>query len=194
MISAPPSFLNIKEGLISSCRFMAKKDKIKNLFVLDDQKFWESCWIVFFINALVSILASYGIRSNFDVELKANLLPKLLLITIIDITLFAILVYYIFEKIEKSNDFFKFIIPFNWIQALQAIMMLGFTLFGLLLPASIFIFFGFFLVVWVTYSLWRIGKEEIGLTGWGAAGMIILSVLTEAGIGLFSRYLSNFLN
>ena len=70
--------------------------------------------------------------------------------------------------------------------------MLSFTVVGLFLPASIFIFIGFGLVVWVTYSLWRIGKEEIGLTGWSAAGIIILSVVTEASIGLISRYISQF--
>ena len=190
MISSPPSFLNIKMGVISAFNFMLKKDKINNLFSLNLKKFWESCWILFFINALVSILASYGIKSTFEVDLTVNLLPKLMLITIIDIALFAILVFYIFEKIDKEKDFFRYIIPFNWIQATQAMVMLFFTFFGLFLPASIFIFFGFALVIWITFSLWRIGKEEIGLTGWGAAGIIVLSVITEASIGLFSRYLS----
>ncbi len=192
MISTPPSFYKIKKGVISSFNFMMKKDKVKNLFVLNINGFWESCWIVFFINALVAALASYGIKSSFEVSLKASLLPKLMLITIIDIALFSILVFYIFEKINKQEQFFRYIIPFNWIQASQAIIMLSFTIFGLFLPASIFIFIGFGLVVWVTYSLWRIGKEEIGLTGWSAAGIIILSVITEASIGLISRYISKF--
>ena len=192
MISSPPSFYKIKKGVISSFNFMMKKDKGKNLFVLNINGFWESCWIVFFINALVAALASYGIKSSFEVSLKASLLPKLMLITIIDIALFSILVFYIFEKINKQDEFFRYIIPFNWIQASQAIIMLSFTIFGLFLPASIFIFIGFGLVVWVTYSLWRIGKEEIGLTGWSAAGIIILSVITEASIGLISRYISKF--
>ena len=103
---------------------------------------------------------------------------------------FSIVVFNILNKLEKSNYFFMFIIPYNWIQATQAIVMLLLTIFGLFLPATIFIFFGFTLVIWVTFSLWRIGKEEIGLTGWGAAGMILVSVLIEAFIGLFSRYLS----
>ena len=192
MISAPPSFLNIKEGIRSSLNFMMKKDNVSNLFSLNIKKFWESCWILFFINALVSILASYGIKSTFEVDLKANLLPKLMLITIIDIVLFSILVFHIFEKINKHEEYFKYIIPFNWLQATQAMIMLGFTFFGLFLPASIFIFFGFGLVIWITFSLWRIGKEEIGLSGWGAAGIIVLSVITEASIGLFSRYISKF--
>ena len=190
MISAPPSFLNIKEGIRSSLNFMMKKDNVSNLFSLNTKSFWESCWILFFINALVSILASYGIKSTFVVDLKANLLPKLMLVTIIDIVLFSILVFYIFEKINKHEEYFKYIIPFNWLQATQAMIMLGFTFFGLFLPASIFIFFGFGLVIWITFSLWRIGKEEIGLSGWGAAGIIVLSVITEASIGLFSRYIS----
>ena len=190
MISPPPSFYQIKEGVIASFSFMRKKDQIKNLFLLNNESFWHSCWIVFFVNALVAVLASYGIKSTFEVDLKFVLLPKLILITIIDISLFSLLVFYVFEKIKKSDQFLKYIIPFNWIQASQAIMMLFFTIFSLVLPPSIFLIFGFALVVWVTISLWRIGKDEVGLTGWGAAGMIILSVITEAGIGLFSKYIS----
>ena len=190
MISPPPSFYQIKEGVIASFTFMRKKGQIKNLFLLNNESFWHSCWIVFFVNALVAVLASYGIKSTFEVDLKFVLLPKLILITIIDISLFSLLVFYVFEKIKKSDQFLKYIIPFNWIQASQAIMMLFFTIFSLVLPPSIFLIFGFALVVWVTISLWRIGKDEVGLTGWGAAGMIILSVVTEAGIGLFSRYIS----
>ncbi len=190
MISPPPSFYQIKEGVIASFTFMRKKNQIKNLFLLNNESFWHSCWIVFFVNALVAVLASYGIKSTFEVDLKLVLLPKLILITIIDISLFSLLVFYVFEKIKKSDQFLKYIIPFNWIQASQAIMMLFFTIFSLVLPPSIFLIFGFALVVWVTISLWRVGKDEVGLTGWGAAGMIILSVITEAGIGLFSRYIS----
>ena len=190
MISAPPSFFSIKEGIKSSYLFMIKKERVDNLFTLNYQKFWESCWIIFFINALVSALASYGIRSSFEIEVKATLLPKLLLITTIDITLFAIIVFYIFEKINKLEFFYRFIIPFNWIQAFQAFIMLSFTFFGLFLPASIFLFFGFALIIFVTFALWRLGKDEVGFSGWGAAGLIILSVLTEGGIGLISRSVS----
>ena len=75
---------------------LEEKSNVDNLFELDNEKFWQSCWIVF-INALVAVLASYGIKASFDISMKANLLPKLLLITVIDISLFAILIYYIFK-------------------------------------------------------------------------------------------------
>tara|TARA_S200000501_G_C20626096_1_gene656778 strand:- start:97 stop:681 length:585 start_codon:yes stop_codon:yes gene_type:complete len=192
MISPPPSFYDIKNGFKSSFDYIRRKDKIDNLFELNNEKFWHSCWIVFFVNALVAVLASYGIKASFDISMKANLLPKLILITIIDISLFAILVFHIFKSLNKEDLFLKFIIPFNWIQGFQAFIMLSFTFFGLFLPASIFLFFGFALIIIVTFALWRLGKEEIGFSGWGAAGLIILSVLSEAGIGLISRSLSNF--
>ena len=150
----------------------------------------DSCWIVFFVNAVVSTLASYGIKANIDGDIQSGILPRLLLITIIDICLFSILVNTIFEKIGKGDKFFKFLIPFNWIQSFQAILMLSFAVLGLILPPSIFVFFGIMVVIWVTFSLWRIGKEEVGLTGWGATGMIFLSVIIEASLGMFSRSLS----
>ena len=190
MINPPPHPAAFKAGIISAFRFMSKKDNVSNVFSLDINGFWDSCWMVFFINAVVAILASYGIKANLDGDMQNGILPRLLLITVIDICLFSILVNLIFEKIGKPDAFFKFIIPFNWIQSFQAIVMLSFAVLGLILPPSIFVFLSMGLIIWVTFSLWRIGKEEIGLTGWGSTGMIFLSVATEAGLGMLSRYLS----
>ena len=190
MINPPPHPMAFKAGMISAFRFMSKKDRVNNVFALNQNGFWDSCWIVFFVNAVVAILASYGIKANLDGDIQNGMLPRLLLITVIDICLFSILVNFIFEKIGKADEFYKFIIPFNWIQSFQAIIMLSFAVLGLLMPPSIFVFFSIGLIIWVTFSLWRIGKEEVGLTGWGATGMIFLSVFTEASLGMLSRTLS----
>ena len=190
MIKFPPNPSVIKDGFLSTFQFMTKKGNSSQLFNLNLNGFWDSCWIVFFVNAIVSTLASYGIKANIDGDIQSGILPRLLLITIIDICLFSILVNTIFEKIGKGDKFYKFIIPFNWIQSFQAILMLSFAVLGLILPPSIFVFFGIMVVIWVTFSLWRIGKEEVGLTGWGATGMIFLSVIIEASLGMFSRSLS----
>ena len=142
------------------------------------------------MNAIVSTLASYGIKANIDGDIQSGILPRLLLITIIDICLFSILVNTNLEKNVKGDKIIKNKKPFNWIQSFQAILMLSFAVLGLILPPSIFVFFGIMVVIWVTFSLWRIGKEEVGLTGWGATGMIFLSVIIEASLGIFSRSLS----
>ena len=190
MINPPPSPFVVKDGFVSAFKFMTKKDRISSVFNLNNNGFWDSCWIVFFVNAVVSTLASYGIKANLDGDIQNGILPRLLLITVIDICLFAILVNTIFERIVKGDAFYKFIIPFNWIQSFQAVLMLSFAILGLILPPSIFVFFGIGVVIWVTFSLWRIGKEEVGLSGWGATGMIFLSVVIEASLGMFSRSLS----
>ena len=190
MINPPPSPFVVKDGFVSAFKFMTKKDRISSVFNLNNNGFWDSCWIVFFVNAVVSTLASYGIKANLDGDIQSGILPRLLLITVIDICLFAILVNTIFERIGKGDAFYKFIIPFNWIQSFQAVLMLSFAILGLILPPSIFVFFGISVVIWVTFSLWRIGKEEVGLSGWGATGMIFLSVVIEASLGMFSRSLS----
>ena len=190
MIKFPPNPFVIKDGFFSAFQFMSKKGNSSQLFNLNLNGFWDSCWIVFFVNAIVSTLASYGIKANIDGDIQSGRLPRLLLITIIDICLLSILVNTILQKIGKGDKFFNFIVPFNWIQSFQAILMLSFAVLGLILPPSIFVFFGIMVVIWVTFSLWRIGKEEVGLTGWGATGMIFLSVIIEASLGMFSRSLS----
>ena len=190
MINPPPHPSVVKNGIVSAFKFMSKKNNVTSVFNLNSSGFWDSCWTVFLINAVVSTLASYGIKANIDGEIQNGILPRLLLITIIDICLFSILVNTIFEKIGKSDSFYKFIIPFNWIQSFQAIVMLLFAVIGLIFPASVFVFVGIGVVIWVTFSLWRVGKEEIGLSGWAATGMIFLSVIIEASLGMLSRSLS----
>ena len=190
MINPPPSPFVVKDGFVSAFRFMSKKDNVRGAFTLNKNSFWDSCWIVFFVNAVVSSLAAYGLKTNLEGDIESGVLPRLLLITVIDICLFSIIVNMIFEKIGKVNSFFNFIIPFNWIQSFQAIIMLTFAMLGLILPPSIFVFLGIIVVIWITFSLWRIGKEEVGLSGWGATGMIFLSVVIEASLGMFSRSLS----
>jgi len=190
LINPPPSPFVVKDGFVSAFMFMTKKENASGVFNLNKNGFWDSCWIVFFVNAVVSSLASYGIKANLEGDIESGILPRLLLITVIDICLFSILVNMIFEKIDKSKFFYRFIIPFNWIQSFQAIIMLSFAMLGLIFPPSIFVFFGICVVIWVTFSLWRIGKEEVGLSGWGATGMIFLSVVIEASLGMFSRSLS----
>jgi hypothetical protein len=190
LINPPPHPSVVKNGIVSAFKFMSKKNNVTSVFNLNSSGFWDSCWTVFLINAVVSTLASYGIKANIDGEIQNGILPRLLLITIIDICLFSILVNTIFEKIGKSDSFYKFIIPFNWIQSFQAIVMLLFAVIGLIFPASVFVFVGIGVVIWVTFSLWRVGKEEIGLSGWAATGMIFLSVIIEASLGMLSRSLS----
>ncbi|MDC0457129.1 hypothetical protein OAM56_04345 [Alphaproteobacteria bacterium] len=190
MINPPPHPSVVKNGIVSAFKFMSKKSNVTNVFNLNASGFWDSCWTIFLINAVVSTLASYGIKANIDGDIQNGILPRLLLITIIDICLFSILVNTIFEKIGKPDSFYKFIIPFNWIQSFQAIVMLLFAVLGLIFPPSVFVFVGIGVVIWVTFSLWRVGKEEIGLSGWGATGMIFLSVIIEASLGMLSRSLS----
>jgi hypothetical protein len=141
LINPPPSPFVVKDGFVSAFKFMSKKDNLSSIFKLNNNGFWDSCWIVFFVNAVVSTLASYGIKANLDGDIQSGILPRLLLITVIDICLFSILVNTIFEKIGKGEFFYKFIIPFNWIQSFQAILMLSFAILGLILPPSIFVFF-----------------------------------------------------
>ena len=190
MINPPPHPSVVKNGIVSAFKFMSKKNNVTSVFNLNTSGFWDSCWTIFLINAVVSTLASYGIRANIDGDIQNGILPRLLLITIIDICLFSILVNTIFEKIGKPDSFYKFIIPFNWIQSFQAIVMLLFAVLGLIFPPSVFVFVGIGVVIWVTFSLWRVGKEEVGLSGWGATGMIFLSVIIEASLGMLSRSLS----
>jgi len=190
LINPPPSPFVVKDGFVSAFMFMTKKENATGVFNLNKNGFWDSCWIVFFVNAVVSSLASYCIKANLEGDIESGILPRLLIITVIDICLFSILVNMIFEKIGKGKFFYRFIIPFNWIQSFQAIIMLSFAMLGLIFPPSFFVFFGICVVIWVTFSLWRIGKEEVGLSGWGATGMIFLSVVIEASLGMFSRSLS----
>ena len=184
MISPPPSFYDIKNCFKSVFNFIRKKDTVDNLFDLNNKKFWNSCWIVFFVNTFAAILTFQANETIFYTLFNGNIFAKLILVSLIDVILYAILVFYIFQNIEKENLFLKYIIPFNWIQALQQLMILLFVSLAFL-PLFIVRFIQFFVIIVVVFSLWRLGKEEIGLSGWGAAGMIFLSGFMQIVITTF---------
>ena len=92
MINPPPSPFIVKDGFVSAFTFMSKKNNVSGAFNLNKNGFWDSCWIVFFVNAVVSSIASYGLKANIEGDLESGILPRLLLITVIDICLFSILV------------------------------------------------------------------------------------------------------
>ena len=48
MIKLPPNPFVIKDGFLSAFQFMSKKGNSSQLFNLNLNGFWDSCWIVFF--------------------------------------------------------------------------------------------------------------------------------------------------
>ena len=60
MINPPPNPNVIKDGIVSAFKFMSKRNNVTSVFNLNSNGFWDSCWTVFLINAVVSALASYG--------------------------------------------------------------------------------------------------------------------------------------
>ena len=112
MIKPPPHPVVFKDGLVSAFMFMSKKESVSGVFKLNSSTFWDSCWMVFFVNAVVSTLASYGIKANIDGDIQNGILPRLLLITIIDICLFSILVNTIFEKLVNQTLFISLLFLF----------------------------------------------------------------------------------
>ena len=47
MIKFPPNPFVIKDGFLSAFQFMSKKGNSSQLFNLNLNGFWDSCWIVF---------------------------------------------------------------------------------------------------------------------------------------------------
>ena len=78
MINPPPSPFVVKDGFVSAFKFMSKKDNVNSIFKLNNNGFWDSCWIVFFVNAVVSTLASYGIKANLDGNIQSGILLSLI--------------------------------------------------------------------------------------------------------------------
>ncbi len=182
MISPPPSFIDIKNGFKSSFDFIRRKNNVDNLFKLDNEKFWQSCWIVCIINILAFVLAFQANKAAFYTLFVDNIIAKLALIIFIDVMLYAIIVFFIFQNVKKENLFLKYIIPFNWIQALKQLIILLLVFSVAFLPLFLVRFIQFFTIIIVVFTLWRLGKEEIILSGWGSVGMILLSGFVQMTI------------
>ena len=195
MISLPPTFSEIKNSLTSAYKYLSKQDEAANLFVFNNKKFWDSVWIAFLVNSFAIAIT----LNNPGIQAIIKLLPGIkvslytgIFICLTHVILFSILIYYILDSIKKQNFFFNYIIPFHWLDVLYKLIGFVLIFFGFVNPqiiGVIHILLGF----WVFYIFWSLGKE-IGLTGIGSFGILILSKLLEQGLFVFFGYISKTFN
>ena len=192
MINLPPNPSIIKNGISSTLQFMLKKSKALDLFSLNIKDFWNCFWVLFILNAFTYALTAIILQKILKFE-DDLLIVKFAIMTVVQISLYSIAVNRLLILQKKEGSFFQYIIPFYWLQITQSFLGLVLAVLALFFPGGIIFLLKICLVIWFLYSVWRLGKHEIGFSDREIIGFICLNYFIDLSVlVIFFAYISPF--
>ena len=148
------------------------------LFEISRAGLWQSVWGAWILHVLSTSFAT----SLFG----AGVFLRLSLISLVSSLAYILLVHFLMGRIGKSEKFMIFIIPYQWLMALQAILFGGIAVAVLLAPSLQLHLAVIPVVIWMIYRFWRLAKDVIGISGGLAVGFILARIVLDAVVNMLS--------
>ena len=160
------------------------KAKINDVFDLSSTGFWQAIagsWLVGMVLDSVSILLS---DSGLTVSVRAHFLLLNALVPLVATLFFASATYHILNLFGRADRFIQFLVPYIWVKTLFGLVISLLALGALVTGNSWLVFVilptGFLFLT----KLFGIAREQIGLGGWIATGLLVGDLLIHVALGM----------
>ena len=154
------------------------RGKPEALFSFDNASLWQAVWGSWILHVLATSFST----SFFG----ASVFLRLSLVSLISSLAYILLVHFLLGRIGKADRFRAFIIPYQWLMALQALLF-GTIAIGVLLAPALQLHIAIIpVVIWMIYRFWRLAKDEIGITGGLAVGFILARIVLDGVINMLT--------
>ncbi|MGC6517405.1 MAG: hypothetical protein ACON49_05200 [Candidatus Puniceispirillaceae bacterium] len=168
--------LNLSPGTLfrsvaAAWRLALGRGKPQDLFSSSRDAFWQSVWGVWILHVLATSFAS----SIFGTVLFL----RLSLISLISSLAYIWLVHFLLSRIGKTEAFLDFIIPYQWLTALQAILFGSIALSVIAAPQLQLHLAVIPVVIWMIFRMWRLARDVIGISGGLAVGFILARIILD---------------
>ena len=130
-------------AVAAAWRLALGRGQAETLFTIDRASLWQSVWGAWILHVLATSFAT----SIFG----AGLFLRLSLVSLISSLAYILLVHFLLGRIGKSERFLAFIIPYQWLMALQAILFGAIAMGVLVVPALQLQLAVIPVVVWMIY-------------------------------------------
>ena len=162
----------------SAWRLSLGKGQPEELFELSRASLWQSVWGSWILHVLATSFAS-SIFGPF-------IFLRLSVVSLISALAYILLVHFLLGRIDKSDRFLAFIIPYQWLMALQALLF-GAVAVGVLIAPALQLHIAIIpIVLWMIYRFWRLAKDAIGITGGLAVGFILARILLDGAVNMLT--------
>ena len=96
--------------------------------------------------------------------------------------------HFLLKRIDKSDRFLAFIIPYQWLTALQAILFGTIALIVMAAPGLQIHLLVVPVVIWIIFRIWRVARDVIGISGGLAVGFIIARILLDGLVNMATGF------
>ena len=166
------------QAVAAAWRLSLGRGQAETLFTIDKASLWQSVWGAWILHVLATSFAT----SIFG----AGLFVRLSLVSLISSLAYILLVHFLLGRIGKSERFLAFIIPYQWLMALQAILF-GAIAMGVLVAPSLQLQLAVIpVVVWMIYRFWRLARDVIGISGGLAVGFILARIVLDGLVNVLT--------
>ena len=172
MLNLSPT--SLFKNIAAAWRLAMGRGTVKALFEISPSAFWQSVWGAFILHLLSTSFASsvFGL----DVFLRLSL------ISLISTLAYIWLVHFLMTRIGKADVFLEFIIPYQWLNALQAILFGGIAVIVLVAPGAGLHFLVIPIVIWMIFRIWKLAKQVMGISGGLAVGFIMARIFLDSAV------------
>ena len=167
-------------SVAAAWRLALGRGKAEELFQIDRASLWQSVWGAWILHVLATSFAT----SIFG----AAVFLRLSLVSLISSLAYILLVHFLMGRIGKSDKFLAFIIPYQWLMALQAILFGSIAVSVLLLPGLALHLAVIPVVVWMIFRFWRLARDVMGITGGLAVGFVLARIVLDLFINMLTGF------
>lgn len=172
--------VSLFRAIANAWRLALGRGKSQELFEASPSAFWQAVWGAWILHVMATSFAT----SIFG----AGTFIRLSLVSLISSLAYLILVHFLMTRIGKENYFLAFVIPYQWLTALQAILF-GMIAMGVLLAPALQLHLAVIpVVIWIIYRYWRLAKDVMGISGGLAVGFILARVILDAVINVLTGF------
>lgn len=178
MQTNPYSPHSVIRCLISAFDVIAGRVKADDVFDYSAYGFWQAVfgnWILGLVLAVVPLFA-----------LGADFVVLFMIISLVSLLLYCLLVWHALVWMGRADRFLRFLVPYLWVGALQVV------LFGLITIAMQMTGVGLLqilvlpVVVWILIWLFRLARDQIGITAFAAVCFVVGRFGVEVVVGLLA--------
>ena len=172
--------ISLFNAIAAAWRLALGRGTAEALFEISPATFWQAVWGAWILHVLATSFASSLFGSEVFIRLS--------LISLISSLAYILLVHFLMKRIDKSQYFLAFIIPYQWLTALQAILF-GTIAVGVLAVPQLQLHFAVIpVVVWMIYRFWRLAKDVMGITGGLAVGFVLARIILDGLINALTGF------
>jgi hypothetical protein len=176
-----PSWHEIFYGVFGAWRLFRLDPKAMAYFDNSLEGFWKSFFAAVLIAPAYAIIVALELGKVETSAYPASIVVIQILAYVINWVAFPLAAYYLVQNLGRATHFLGYIVAFNWSSIIQMMILLPFSLLAVsgVLPDGMTNLIGLAATIIILGYLWFIARTALDITGFPAAGLVLLSLVIE---------------